>query len=119
MQKQCNIEMAIKRFNQNDFMTTSMPTLANTCEMGLNNPEYHFKTNPEFGITNPEQAPQYYQSIADLLWFIADFYLSAYVIDGNKTAQDSFNEVNTLFYNIPTPSLTEKGLVWLSSIDNT
>jgi AcrR family transcriptional regulator len=68
------------------------------------------------GIMKTEPFANYYKSMADLLFFITNFHLSAHLSYGFKKLENSFEEANTLCYNLLMPSLTEQGLLSLNNI---
>jgi AcrR family transcriptional regulator len=87
-------------------------------EKRTNEMESLLKTYASFGVMKPEQFPNYYKSMADLLFFITNFHLSAELSFGQKNIQTCFNEANTLCYDLLLPSLTEQGLFFYNSIIN-
>jgi AcrR family transcriptional regulator len=68
-------------------------------------------------LFKPEPYPGFFYGQAELLWFIANYYLSTQLAEGKKFNRKTFDEGNKVATNLIYSMLSEKGILELINLN--
>jgi hypothetical protein len=82
----------------------------------LNEYNLLFNAYANAGLFKAEPYPGFFYGQAELLWFVANYYLSTQLAEGKKFSRKTFDEGNKVATSLIYSMLSEKGILEVISL---